>query len=446
MKKKEKVMSESAPIEERSRDYLEHKKQLKELSYNKKSDMEILSFCLRSVPSKVKELDAETESNRELLKKWIEADYSNYLICEKYNVYHIDLLTLYLTKKLKATVTGLDNMSLLTSYDKKMLVNYRYETKKGETISYFDKALGVPTSLVATAELKLKLENALKLVETVDVEVKYIDAVIVNNFITSTLNRVVRDTILNFIDSNDVSFYDLPHHYTAINLGVLEALRAAFEPCGLNVTDFVLSDISVPNNTDQMLKNQFFAIAEAERVKAYEQRMEKTSLDLYERKAEIHSKYPDFPLTLTETEKDLALNRYLTRTGHNTTLKADIKEEKISKRDKKFGGTATAEHAAVPTVLVDKSNRFRVVFILMAIVFTIIALSMFAVAVKAGLIALGVDVLVCGLIASFGYNKLKYGSAKAKVIGEDDESESSDASQAQQPQQPSESGDETDNT
>ena len=323
---------------------------------------------------------------------------------------HIELLTLYVWKKTQATLSATENMSLISSFDNKMVIRYHYETRQGETISYFDKTLGVPTSLVAIADLKLKLIDAQTLVEKIDVDIKYLDAVIISNFITATLCRIVRDEILSFISENDSSFYDLPHYYTAINQKILESLQATFDSCGLEAVDFALSDISVPNNTDKLLQNQFFAIAEAERFKAYEQRMEKASLDLYERKAEIHNKYPDFPLTLTETEKDLALNRYLKRMGQDTELKAEIQEKRIPQRGKEKGGTATVEHTAAAPTFVKTDMKFRYAYLIITAVLLVFSFCMFAVSAVAGLATLGSSIFVCGMVAFFGYKKLKYGN------------------------------------
>lgn len=408
--KKEKQIPDDAPIVDRSRPYLEHRRLLGELDARKASDMEIVNFCLRSVPSMVRELNLNNKSELAILKQWVTNDYSNYLICAYNGVTHIELLTLYLWRKTQATLPGNEGMSLISSFDNKMVIQYHYETKHGETISYFDKALGVPTSLIAVADMKLKLINAQKLVEKIDVDIKYIDAAIISNFITSTLCRTVRDEILSFISQNDASYYDLPHYYTAINQKIFESLKLTFEPCGLEATDFALTDISVPNNTDKLLQNQFFAIAEAERIKAYEQRMEKASLDLYERKAEIHNKYPDFPLTLTETEKDLALNRYLKRMGQNTDLKAEIKEQYIPQRVKEKSGTVTDEHTSAAPAYVKTDKRFRIAYFIVSAVLLVIALSMFALSTVAGLISLGIVAFICGMTAFFGYNKIKYGN------------------------------------
>lgn len=420
LKKHEKSIPVDAPISEQARPYLEHKKRLTELDFSKVKDMEIAIYCLNVNPPMVKDLDVNVDRELAILKIWIKRDYSNYLLCLKNKVDHIALLTLYLTEKMQKTLTSVnEGVTLITSFDKKLVLNYLYETKRGETISYFDKALGVPTSLVAKANVKLKLVDAQKLVEKIDIDIKYIDMSIVANFVTAGLNRIVRDTILSFIASKNLSYYDLPQHYTVINNGILDNLREYFVKCGLDATDFALSDISVPNNTDAMLKNQFFALAEAERVKTYEQKMESASLDLYERKAAIHSKYPDFPITLTEAEKDFALNRYLTRIGKDTTLKAEIEEEKIADRKIINDGTATAERKISMPTFVKKSNKFRIVFGIMVAVLYVIALSMFAVTVQAGLIALACATLISGLTAFFGYNKLKYGSKTKQIIETD---------------------------
>lgn len=415
---KEKQIPDDAPIIDRARPYLEHKKSLSALDARKKTDMEIVNFCLKSVPSMVTEFNLENTNELSMLLQWVTNDYSNYLICAKNGVTHIALLTLYVWKKMQATMSKDANMSLISSFDNKMVVQYHYETKQGETISYFDKVLGVPTSLVAVADMKLKLINAQKLVEKIDIDIRYIDAAIVSNFITATLCCIVRDDILSFISQNDASFYDLPHYYTAINQKILESLKTAFGSCGLEPTYFALTDISVPNNTDKLLQNQFFAIAEAERIKAFEQRMEKASLDLYERKAEIHSKYPEFPLTLTETEKDLALNRYLKRIGQNTALKAEIKEKQIPQRVKEKSGTVTVEHTAPAPTFVEKNHKFRNVFIIISVVLLVFSFSMFALSIVAGLATLGSSILVCGLTAVFGYKKLKYGEQTVTTLKE----------------------------
>lgn len=407
-------------IEEEAELILQRKESLKDLQFPKKRAIDIAIYCFEKDPSLVKQLSVSVPKELDVLQKWVEKDpIRNYLQCLENKVDHVDLLTLYFNEKMQRTLTGNDEVSLITSYDKKLIINYKYETKKGETIAYFDNALGVPTALVATANVRFKLLDAEALVKKIDVDVAFLDMSIVSKFIISALNRAVRDTLLAMIVANKLSFYDLARYYTSINQAILAKLHKYFDECGLDTADFSISDISIPNNMGKLLQNQFFAIAEAERVKEYEQKMESASLDLYERKAEIHSKYPDFPITLTEAEKDFALNRYLSRMGVDTSLNADIKEEELDSRKETGNGTVTRRQKVTPYTFVKKSNKALITYLIVAAIMYIFAFCMFAVSVGSGLITLGVVTFAAGMWAFFGYRKLKYGKQVTKTV--DDE-------------------------
>lgn len=412
-KKKEEVIPIDAPIAEQARPYLTHKKSLNELDYENANHVKIAIYCLNANPTMARDLDLNNSKELAILKIWINNDYSNYLLCIKNKIDHIDLLTMYIVEKLLKTLeSSNESVALLLSYDKRLLINYQYETKNGEAISYFDKNLGIPTSLVAKANLKLKLIDAQKLVESIDVALKLIDMSLVSSFIVGIINRILRDEILNFINSKGLSFYDLPQYYTEINDGVYEKLSKHFSECGLKLTDFSLYDVSVPNNTDKLLRDQYFAIYESERIKEHEYKMEKQALDLYERKAAIHSKYPDFPITLTEAEKDFALNRYLMRIGQNTSLTADIKDEVLEVRKVENKGTVTAERKiaapAVPSII-KKSNKPRLIYGISVAAMYLIALICFSGGAVLGFSMLAVVTFIAGISAIVCFDKLKYG-------------------------------------
>lgn len=416
----QKEVPSDAPIAEQARPYYEYRKRISELDFWTSNGREIARYCLQNYPYMAKEFDISDERQLLVLKSWINENIKNYITCVDLGFESIAknpiLLGVYLTKKLINTLNGIEELSFINSYDNKLVLNYHYETKRGETISYFDKALGVPTTLVATANIRLKLINAQKLVEKIDVDIHKIDASIVVSFITAAFNSIVRDTVLSLIATKNLSFYDLPQHYSELNQAVLNALNAYFNACGMEATYFAFSDISVPNNTEQMLKNQFFALAEVERVKAHEQRIEKASLDLYERKAEIHSKYPDFPMTLTEAEKDFALNRYLTRTGREITHKTEIEEEKLAGRKEELRGTETVGEKSAPPTVVKISYKFRNIFIAVVAVLYVVALIMFAMGVKFGFAALAAATLGAGITLAACFKQIKYGTEIRQTV------------------------------
>lgn len=315
---------------------LERRQELTILDINREDDRAAICTCLKSDVSLAKTLDLTRPDQLAILKVWLKDNYRNYLLCHNCGVQHPDLLFYYLKNKLRDDAYAgnqVSTMALATSLDKKLIFNYSYTTKQGETIAYFDQLLGVPTSLVVNANLKLKLLDAQKLLTRIDIDVPYIDLSVITDFITCYLSRVVRDTVLSFIREKELSYYDLPQHYTALNQSVEENLGECLKDSGLVVVSCLIRDINVTDNTDVLLRHQFFALAEDERVKAHEQRLAQAALDLYERKAAIHEKYPNFPLSLTEAEKDLAMNRYLMRMGRDTTLRADIKEIQLGIRE-----------------------------------------------------------------------------------------------------------------
>lgn len=403
-----------APIAEQARPYYEGRKSISDLDFRTTKGVEIARYCLRNYPYKAKDFDVGNERHLSVLKKWINENLKNYITCVDLGIDKIiknpELLAAYLANKLTATLNETEGLSLINSYDNRLVLNYHYETKRGETISYFDTALGVPTSLVATANIRLKLVNAQKLVEKVDVDIHKIDAPIVVSFITAAFNGIVRDMVLSLIATENLSFYDLSQYYTQLNQAMMDKLGEYFNACGLEATYFAFSDISVPNNTEHLLKNQFFAIAEAERIKVHEQKMEKASLDLYERKAEIHSKYPDFPITLTEAEKDFALKRYLARTGHDTTLKSDIKEKALTGRKEDLSGTKTVGDKVVPPTVVKESNSFRISYMITVACLYLVAALMFIGGAQLGFAALACVTFIAGITLTCCYKKIKYGT------------------------------------
>ncbi len=427
---------ENLPISERAKPYLEYRRELGELDFSSGDDFALAIYCLENDTSLVRTLDVDDDEQRNLLKQWIENIWDEtgecrYLSCLQFGVDHPELLMQYIRLKLVKTDPHDKEMVLTESYDDKLVFNYQYETKRGETVAYFDQALGVPTSLVVKANIKLKLIDPQALVEKIDMSLKQIDLAIVTGFITNKLNQVVRDTLLSFITYKKLSFYDLPQHYTVINKGVMEKITDSFNDCGLSTIDFSVSDIAVTDNTDVLLRNQFFAIAEAERVKAHEQKLESAALDLYERKAAIHAKYPNFPLTLTEAEKDLALNRYLTRKGKDTALKADIKATKLATREINRLGTRTETPEVVSTKYVNNYRYgFRIFYAVLVVVLFALTLNCFInVSYQVGLQFLGCAILIAGFTAFFGYDRLRYCVRRQLVpagedaLYEDDEEE-----------------------
>ena len=132
----------------------------------------------------------------------------------------------------------------------------------------------------------------------------------------------------------------------------------------------------------------------------------RVSLKNYEEKLSIEEKYPDAEHTLTEYEKDLALKRYLVKTGN-------VKEEKVDRSIKinkgKIVDVAPVEKVEdVTDELEPPRNSFRTGFIIFSVLALLISVIVMAAgSLGAGLIVLGISILVFGLIAAFNHDKFK---------------------------------------
>lgn len=404
-------------IHTRALPYLERKKPISSLNFKEPMDQSIVKYLLDRRPGFISELNPNDPLHVNLLKGWVTEDYANYISIVNNGFESVELLAIYLFLKFKSAKSN--KYSIMRSFTKQTVISYRYETKKGETIAYFDKTLGVPSILKVVADVKIKITNPDYLLKAVDIDIAMVDLFMVMDHVNRIFNDTLRDCTLEYIIKNGLSYYQLSQHYTALSNIALHAMNAAFEKEGLQVADVSIVDITIPNNTNEMFERQFFAIAEAKRVKDFENKQAQASLELYEKKAAIHSKYPEFPVTLTESEKDFALNRYLKRNGIDKKLVANIKSDELAEKEEQSEGTLTAGKLVKPVAPIPpKASSFRKVYFILLIVCIIISSVMFVAGVGAALISYGVTMLIFGLIAVVNMNALKHGKQDEKAAAE----------------------------
>lgn len=310
-------------------DIIEGKMELSALDFTTGQAKEIALLCLEEKQFLARQLDASDVSQREVLKLWVEKNYGNLLLLNK-EQRHADLVNVYLEHKFKEQMqkwTKENNdvskdFSIERSYSGQQIINYNYATREGEAICYFDNGLGIPVRLKTQAAFRLKIINALWLVENLDVELKRADLSLTINLINTCIHNCMRDVVLTVIETKKLSYYDLPRFFTAIKDKLAVSLQAQFNKFGVLVMDADIKDISIINKVTEKFESQYYALAEVALVKEFENKLEAASLKLYEQKAMIHDKYPSFQTGMTEAEKDLALSRYLKRTGQEQELAA----------------------------------------------------------------------------------------------------------------------------
>ena len=390
------------PVSEAAKPYLSGKKPFLSLDFTNYRDREIALYCLKRNIAFLQVLDKTQPTHVSLLASWIDQDFSNYIHIYNYKLSTPALLERYLFIKFRATKSYDDDLTLMHSLKNKMMLCYRYTTKKGETISYFDTSLGVPTPLVITADMRLKMMNADDFINALDYHITILDLPLAFEKVRSVINKSIRDALLGFIAENNLTYYQLPQYYSELNSAVSDALDIALKAFGLSVVDLDILDISISNNTQDLFEKQYFAISEARRVKEYEFAMEETALNLYEKKAEIHNKYPEFPVTLTEAEKDFALNRYLNRNGIDTSLSAEIRKKHLDDPDdRRHEGTLTKGKTTKPQA--PTPSKFKKAYFIALVIMLLVSISICFGSVAGGLIAIGITALIFGIIAIVKY-------------------------------------------
>ena len=382
--------------------------------------------CLNKKQLLARRLNVNNHGQLEVLKLWVESKYENILVltAEQRNK---ELIDIFLEGKFRNQLAqwakdGGDpfgnSVALIHSYTKQQLICYNYETKEGEAVSYFDETLGIPVKLKTEASLKLKLTDALKLVKKIDIELERVDLTITINLINNIITDCLRSALLEIIDGQKISYYDIPKHYPEIRDALTEQLQSAFAKCGLSLSDLKLNDIYLTNDIDEQLENQYFALAKIARVKEFEYKLEEQSLKLYEQKAKIHSHYPDFQPGLTEAEKDLALERYLKRVGKAKEVTVKVHQEVLPDRvdentDSLSSVTINAPTEPTPPI---PSKKYRVGYGIVTALWAIltVVLCVLEDMLMYGIIigAVGfVGLLICGIILRY---QLKYGLSKAE--------------------------------
>ena len=313
-----------------------------------------------------------------------------------------EILDFYLYEKFDEGKDAFEKcLDVYKGYTSNVVLSYDYETKEGETLCYFDKALGVPTKLRVNANFKLKIVDSVKLIEKLDVNIASISLDCIIAMINNNLNAILRDAILPVIEDENLSYYQLSRNYTLLGNAILLKAQSVLGIAGIEISEINIRDIAISNNSGKILEEQYFAIAEEERVKEFENRIEEASLALYEKKAMIHEKYPSYPVTLTEAEKDFAFERFLKKQNKGKVYSTKLDEIELEQRVRPEKLVKSKE----PEILVPKEPlaprviRGLVPYAILFALFIIASLlTIFLVDTKIGIIALAGSVVVFGAI------------------------------------------------
>lgn len=405
-------------------DILDGKKELLSLDFATPHDREIAVRCMDKNQLLSRQLDIGNPDQLETLKLWVAKKYANLLILTSQQRCK-ELIDIFLEGKLQQQLDQLkesdplkNSVSIIHSYTKQQLICYNYETKEGEAVSYFDNKLGIPVKLKTEASVKLKVLDSLKLVKKIDIELERVDLTITVNLINNIIAEYLRETLLEIVDVQKVSYYDLPRYFAVIRDSLQSRLQVAFGAYGLEISDLKINDIYLLNDIDKHLESQYFALAKIARVKEFEYKLEEQSLKLYEKKASIHAAYPDFQVGLTEAEKDLALERYLKRIGQDKEVEVNVNEEVLDDRYRENTDAVTTAkiNAPVKPQKYVSSKKCRIwygiaaaLWAVLTVIFNVLGNDFATIGIIIGVVG-AIGLAVVGILLRY---QLRYGVSKA---------------------------------
>ncbi len=227
-----------------------------------------------------------------------------------------DIIRTYLSLVL-VNKADMDYCKIFQSFDKEMLIKILFTTLKGEEIVYRDKELDVPIYMLADADITFKIADPYKFVKFIDINLQQITMPLVISKFMPIISTTLRYSVVKVIKEKGICYYDLTSYYGEIAEMLKNELQHKLSCAGIKVNDAYIKHTSIPNGIDKIFENQRIEFMQREKTLALHHKAEQLALENYEKKAEIHNKYPGFELGLTEREKDNALDRYISKTNLN---------------------------------------------------------------------------------------------------------------------------------
>lgn len=288
-------------------DLKNEKLKINDLEFEKATNRKAVFEFLKDNPSKLKKLKSENE--KKFLKYCIERKFDLFVYLNP-EQYEEELCKLFLTKKIEKQTPQNVNF-MYKSFNGNIVFDVAYQTFDGEQVFYFDKELQVSTFLVAKILTSFKILDTANFIKMIDVDVCDVGYNTILDKLTNLINNAYRKVIIAMIKTQNLGVFKINSSYLEIETEIKNELNLILKNGGAEVDDIRVSKISVTDDTSLILEKQSLEILNERRKKEADIDYERKSLENYEKKAEIHSKYPDFANGLTEAEKDFAFERYV---------------------------------------------------------------------------------------------------------------------------------------
>lgn len=328
------------------------KKAVGEINYDDIYEKQALEAAIAEKPSLLAGVGKLDKFGKKILLDAVSKKYSNFIYLSEPQ-YFDEIAQIYLLKRFEDTSEKWkgDKFRLKQSMDNKLVLTLNYVSHKGEEVYYFDRDLRIPASLLTNMRVSVKFNDACKFFGFLDVKVASVNLPDALEALLDLINTEYRRVLQDFIDSKQIGFYKLSAEYGELKEALADALNLKLSKYGAEISDVNIQSISFADNMYESITEQFYALQIERMKKEMENDIAGLSLENYKKKAEIHEKYPNFPVTLTEAEKDLALKRYLVRMEKYSEERLQLDKESVSERTENAAPAEELVKTAEPVVI-----------------------------------------------------------------------------------------------
>ena len=298
----------------------------------------------------------------------------------------------FVASRLQATdFTGTAKMYFET-LDEKSALHFVYASGGDEVIEYFDPDLELPTWLSVKFAVDVCIADAMKLIRGVNLAMNRFSMESVAAGVRTVMTETVRTETVRYLADSKKGYLHFGGCYDEIGAILSKKLADRLEPLGLSVLAFHMQKISVSEQVDAMIREEYLNVRALSTRAEAEARWAQTSVEQLEKKCEIITKYQLPADTLTEMEKDKALERYLKKVNNVTDAK-----KKLADKPEEVAGKAGSV-APIRPVAPKRPDDIAIITVKKIAVFGVFA----AVALILGIIGFVSGITVLGVVGLIG--------------------------------------------
>ena len=377
---------------------------------NRAAVLSALLQCQRLAES----LNAQNKNEEEILVRFIGKSYPNFFFLTE-NQYTNETVKAYLYDRFSADYKKkpTQTVQMTKSLGGDIVFLNRYESAEDEVITYFEDNIRMPVHLKAVVQARFRLTDPLKFIRKTDIDLHVLDLGFLTDFLNTVTATHARAAVCETIEKYHPDYFGLMKFYPQMDSIFSAGIEKELEPYGIVPDSITFKNLSATDDSQTKFEEAYFILSKKKLMDEASLSYQEESLKLFEKKAEIVSKYPQVEDTLTEAEKDNALSRYLKKNGIPENAEDELTREKLRTRAVSGFGDKVERPKANEIAPPPQTHPFRVWLALTLIGAFICFVTAIAGAPTAALFMASALTLISGLIYALKGNSWKKLKTKA---------------------------------